>query len=81
MLPRLFPGLQTERTVPLQGSNDRSTISMEEIRQIPAEENQEIPSEENREIPGEEDREISSENNQEIPDEEVQGAGAVSAEL
>ena len=38
MLPRLFPGLQTERTVPLQGSNDRSTISMEEIRQIPVEE-------------------------------------------
>ena len=70
-----------QRTVPLQSSNDCSAISMEETRENPEEETRENPEEENREISGEENQEILSEENRETPAEEVEGAGAVAAEL
>jgi hypothetical protein len=70
-----------QRTVPLQGSNDCSEIPAEEIGEIPAEEIREILAEEIREFPAEEGQKISSEENGENPGEEVEGAGAVAAEL
>ena len=54
---------------------------MGEIRETPAEETQEIAAEENQEIPAEETQEIQAEENLEVPVEEIEGAGAVAAEL